>query len=407
MRLQTSSHLAYEDIGRNQVYLTDEEEQSLVKEYKARMNELYRYILARKQCLQYFINKYREVVASGRSVAKLSADYNPRKAGVNKRIEEQFKLALDKSKNGSITKDVLLKLNLSYDVYAEMAQHLRQSAKLTALRTEISRLENTLFCSMLLSTQELAKKYASNLLGIDEADAGQQVGIYMLDSVRKYDPNYRTPSGYRIKLMTYAYSRAENLLKEWILTNSRLVRVPRSKMERILIIVKAYDALVPDNINLFTLAQESNKILKDRKKLTPKHAFTVEEVDKLLKILMSNYVHLDQPYRRDNRSSVTTIGEMLSKEQASVDEAIEERERKDLMFKLMEDNLEDIEFQVIMLRWFYEDSDKTPTPLTDVGKLLVSEYGGTEYSRESVRLIEKAAITKLREIKEVQSLWLN
>jgi DNA-directed RNA polymerase sigma subunit (sigma70/sigma32) len=43
--------------------------------------------------------------------------------------------------------------------------------------------------------------------------------------------------------------------------------------------------------------------------------------------------------------------------------------------------------------------------LTEVSALLVSEYGGTAYSRESIRLIEKAAIAKLKDVEEVQKLW--
>ena len=51
---------------------------------------------------------------------------------------------------------------------------------------------------------------------------------------------------------------------------------------------------VGDDINLFTLAQEANKILTERKKLTRNNAFDVDEVDDLIKILMSNYIHLQR-----------------------------------------------------------------------------------------------------------------
>ena len=422
MRLLNPSPHAYEDIGRNQVYLTDTEEIELVNRYKEKREELHLYILSRTRCVRCFLDRYRETREAGKSVAKLSADYNPRKAGLNATIEDKFKRALDptairRGRPGTIAgraymPDVLLNLNLSDDVYTEMMQHIRPTATLAAIQEEISSIENTLLCSMLMAGQEIAKKYASNLLSIDEADAAQQVSIFLLESIRRYDPDYRTPKGNRIKLCTFAYGRSEQLLKEWILATSRLVRVPRSKMERILIIVKAYDILVPDDINLFTLSQEANKIVKERstkkkKKLAVSDLFTVDEVDDLIKILMSNYIHLDQPYRRDNKSNSTTIGEMLSKEQPTAEDTIEQQDSKELLIEVMQDHLDEVEFQIVMLRWFHDPTDKVPKALTEVSALLVSEYGGTAYSRETIRLIEKAAIAKLKDVEEVQKLWLH
>ncbi len=406
MRLLTPSSLAYEDIGRNQVYLTEAEEIELTNRYKVVRDELHRYILGRTRCVKHFMSRYREVRASGRSVAKLSAEYNPRKAGMNKSIEEKFGLELDGARRCPYLLDAILhSLNLSDEVYSDMEQHLRPTAKLRGIKEEISEIENTLLCSMLMAGQEIAKRYASNLLSIDEADAGQQVSLFLLESIRRYNPDYRTPTGHRIKLCTFSYGRSENLLKEWILTNSRLVRVPRNKMERIFIVVKAYDILGPDDTNLFTLTQEANKILTERKKLTRNNSFDVDEVDDLTKILMSNYIPLDQPYRRDTRFNSTTIGEMLSKDEPTAEDTIEEHDSRELLIEVMQDNLEDVEFQIIMLRWFHDPTDKVPKALTEVSALLVSEYGGTAYSRESIRLIEKAAIAKLKDVWEVQRLW--
>ena len=414
MRLLNPSTQAYEDIGRNQVTFTEKEEIELVEAYQREKGKLQGYILGRTRCTQHFMKMYKMTKAAKKSVAKLSADYNPRKAGHNAIIEDKFRRELNSAKmrtwHGKYLDVILDDLNLSDDVYAEMEQHLKPAAQLTTIKEEISKLENKLLCSMLMAGQEIAKRYASNLLGVDEADAGQQVSIYLLESIRRYNPDYRTPQGNRVKLCTYAYGRSEQLLREWILSNSRLVRIPRSKMERILIVVKAYDALIPNDINLFTMTQGSNDIIKERykkkkKKLVVRDLFTVDEVDGLIKILMSNYIHLDQPYRRDNRSNTTTIGEMLSKEQPSAVDTIEEHDDRGLLIDLMSEHLEDVEFQIVMLRWFHDPTDKVPKALTDVSKLLVSVYGGTEYSRESIRLIEKAAITKLKDIEEVQRLW--
>ncbi len=414
MRLLNPSHLTYDDIGRNQVYLTEREEILLVTQYKEERDKLHWYILGRTRCVQYFMKKYKDTKAAGKSVAKLSADYNPRKAGLNKKIEEKFNLELSSHKRRKWHDkylDVrLYALNLSDDVYNEMLTYLRPTAKLKKIQEEISRIENTLLCSMLMAAQDIAKRYASNLLSIDEADAAQQVCVFLLESIRRYNPDYRTPNGHRVKLCTFSYGRSEHLLKEWILTNGRLVRVPRSKMERILIVVKAYDTVKPNDVNLFTLAQEANKIVKERsskkkKKLVISDLFTVDEIDDLIKILMSNYIHLDQPYGRESRQNTTTIGELLIKEEPTAEDIIEEQDSKELLIEVMQDNLEELEFQIIMLRWFHDTTDKVPRALTEVGALLVSEYDGPEYSRESIRLIEKTAIAKLKDVEEVHKLW--
>jgi RNA polymerase sigma factor (sigma-70 family) len=259
---------------------------------------------------------------------------------------------------------------------------------------------------MLMAGQEIAKKYASNILNIDEADAAQEVNLYLLESIRKYDPDYRTPKGQRVKLCTYAYGRAENLLKEWILSSSRLVRVPRSKMERILIIVKAYDNLIRYDTNLFALTVESNRILKERKgKLTKANTFNIDEVDGLIKILTSNYIHLDQPYGNHNKSNQVTIGELLSKKGPSVIDKIEDKANRRKLFDLMKKTLTRLEYRVLILRYFHNPKEKVPKALSEVGTLLASVYGGKNYSRESIRKIEKVALKKLKDVKEVQELW--
>jgi RNA polymerase sigma factor (sigma-70 family) len=259
---------------------------------------------------------------------------------------------------------------------------------------------------MLMAGAEIAKNHASRLLGIDEADATQQVSVYLLDSIRRYDPDYRTDQGKRVKLCTYAYSRSEKLIKEWVLTNSRLVRIPRSKMERILIVVRAYDAMESHSINLAELVAGANGIVKERRgKLTLTSAFDIDEVDDLIKILLSSYVHLDQPYKKSNRANQPTIGDMLVNQDECVIDTIEECDRREQLYEVMQEHLTTREFQVIMLRYFHDPTHKVPRALTEVGALLVSVYGGTDYSRESIRLLEKSALAKLQDVEEIRELW--
>ena len=415
MKTLNSASGTYEEIGRQQVYLTRDQEITLVDRYKIVKGKWCHYVLQRSRCIMYFMERYKEAKRTGKSVAKLSADYNPRKAGLNQSIEHKFGLALDparvrlkSTRPGHRLSDVLFKLNLSEGVYQDMAKHLNPSAELRKLEEEIHDIEDVLFRSMLMAGTEIAKNNASRLLGIDEADATQQVSIYLLDSIRRYDPDYRTDQGKRVKLCTYAYSRTQKLIQEWVLTNSRLVRIPRSKMERILIVVRAYESMDSHSINLSELVSGANKIVKERKgKLTLTSAFDIDEVDALIKILLSSYIHLDQPYKKSNRANQPTIGDMLVNEDECVIDTIEEHDRREQLYEVMHDHLTNREFQVIMLRYFHDPTHKVPRALTEVGALLVSVYGGTDYSRESIRLLEKSALAKLKDVEEIKELWKN
>ena len=415
MKTLNSASSTYEEIGRQQVYLTRDEEITLVERYKVVKQAWCQYVLYRKRCRGHFMERYKQAKRTGKSVAKLSADYNPRQAGLNQSIENKFGLALcaasvrrKSTRKGRSLADVLFDLNIADGVYQDMAKFLAPTAQLTKLEAEIHDIEDTLFRSMLMAGAEIAKNHASRLLGIDEADASQQVSVYLLDSIRKYDPDYRTDKGNRVKLCTYAYSRSEKLIKDWVLTNSRLVRIPRSKMERILIVVKAYDSIESHNINLTELVSGANNIVKERKgKLTLSNSFDIDEVDDLIKILLGTYIHLDQPYKKSNKANQPTIGDMLVNEDECVIDTIENQDKKEQLYGVMQDHLTKREFQVIMLRYFHNPTNKVPRALTEVGGLLVSVYGGTNYSRESIRLLEKSALAKLQDVKEIRELWEN
>jgi DNA-directed RNA polymerase sigma subunit (sigma70/sigma32) len=101
----------------------------------------------------------------------------------------------------------------------------------------------------------------------------------------------------------------------------------------------------------------------------------------------------------------TTIGEMLSNDEPCVTELIQAQDKKEKLLELLQDNLETIEFQIISLRYFHDPADKVPKALKEIGPLLVSVYGGMNYSRESIRKIEKKALTKMQGLWEIKRLW--
>ena len=402
----TSAHKHYVAVGRNQVYLTEKEEIELVNEYAYLRGQLHTYVLSKSQCVRWLLEYYDSIIAEGKSVAKLSADFNPREKGAADVIDKKMKNLL-KDRRKPI-ENALYSLNLSEYCYSEMIKLMPTTKKLNMILSRIYEIEDILLRSMLMAAQDIASKSVSSILSIDEADAAQEVNLYFLESIRRYNPDFRTAQGKRVKLCTYAYGRAEHLLQEWILTTSRLVRVPRSKMERILIVVKAYDSMDQNRINLVTLTEKANTILTERKgELTKSNEFDIPEVDDLIKILLSNYIHLDQPFNKHqfNRGNPLTIGEMLSDNSPSAEDSIQDQDSKEQLMEVMSDHLTDLEFKIIQLRYFHDPLDKVPKALTEVSELLVSVYDGVDYSRESIRQIEKSALSKLRNIKEVQELW--
>jgi RNA polymerase sigma factor (sigma-70 family) len=364
------------------------------------------------------LDTYHRLRGEGKSVAKMSADFNNREQGLNATIEKDMIGALDPvfgdpaytTRYFSLrhdTKSVMIGLNLADWCYSEMLKVQNSTEEIERLQEGIADIEDTLLRSMLMAAHEIALRSSSNILSIDAMDAAQEVCLYFLESIRKYDPDYRTAQDKRVKLLTYAYTRASNLIQEWIINNSRLVRVPRSKMERILMIVEAYDTLVPCGVDLVALTNEANNVLSTRKgEVTEANKFDIKEVDGLIKILMSNYVHLDQPYGGSRFHSSVTIGEMLSDDEPSAADNLEDRDDTKQLIEILQSRLTTVEYQIIMLRYFHDPMDKVPKALTDVGELLVSVYDGKNYSRESIRKIEKSALDKLKDVKEVQALWL-
>jgi RNA polymerase sigma factor (sigma-70 family) len=409
--LYSAAHyLEYEEVGKQQVYLTIEMEIELVTEYKNIREELHRYVLSKQRCRDWFTERYKELMGTGRSVAKLSRDFNPREKGEAERVERwliqnmnnYFYNRIDNPTGlGSWAwEKMFFELRISDACYAEMIALMDPSKKLEVLQEKLRDIEDVLLRSMLMAAHEIALRNTANIQSIDERDATQETLIFLLESIRRYNPDFRTPQGQRVKLCTYAYGRAQRLLKEWILTTSRLVRVPRSKMERILIIVRAYNAMLEHEVNLEHITEDANALLKQGAK-----PFTIEEADDLIKILTSSYIHLDQPYNRHNKNNPTTVGEMLSKTEATAEDNAGNNQNRDSMFRIMEKVLTKVERQIINLRYFHDPFEKVPRPHVEVAELLVSVYEGKEYSRESIRQIEAKALNKLRNIKGVQELW--
>ena len=93
----TERYWVYSEVGKNQVYLTEAEEIFLTKEYQYVKYKLHEYVLSKPQARQWFMETYRKTREAGRSVAKLSAAFNPRGEGHNEKIENWMVASLKKA----------------------------------------------------------------------------------------------------------------------------------------------------------------------------------------------------------------------------------------------------------------------------------------------------------------------
>jgi RNA polymerase sigma factor (sigma-70 family) len=401
------NYLEYEEVGKQQVYLTIEMEIELVDEYKRVRDELHKYVISKNPCRDLFIERYKDLMSTGKSVAKLSREFNPREKGEAEKVERWIIQNMNnyfvnhRTDKSWDWEEMFFDLRISDACINEMIGVMQPTKKLAKLQGRLREIEDLLLRSMLMAAHEIALRNTANIKSIDYRDAKQETLLFLLESIRRYDPDFRTPQGQRIKLVTYAYGRAERLLKEWILTTSRLVRVPRSKMERILIIVRAYHSMLEHEINVEDLTKEANTHLKEGAK-----PFTIDEADDLIRILTSNYIHLDQPFNKNyGRSSGTTIGDMLTDTEVTAEDEASDSRGRERLLKIIEEVLTKTEKQIINLRYFNNPLNKIPCPHVEVARLLVSEYQGKEYSRESIRQIEAKALNKLRNVRGVQELW--
>ena len=400
---EITKNLMYEDVGRNQITLTEKEEIELITEYQTKRTELHLYLLNKAECRAWLYSEFDRIKEEGKAVTKLSSNQNKKESGHNTKLEKVLEVQLGPN-NREVSANYLYSIGLSEYCYVEMAKLWKKDSYVMKTQEAIKEIETTLLCSMLMAAQEIAKKYSYSFLNIDFYDAAQEANIGLLDSIRRYDPGFQTPQGNRIKLITYCYGRTEKLVKEWVLMHSRLVRVPRSRMDRILIMLRAYDRIQSVDLNIATLTELSNEILREKDNI--KHElFTYDEVDELLKILLGSCIQLDTPVQDgDKPSKYTTIGDFLINTEPNAVDELSDREDKQQLFDILSSTLTELELDVIKMRYFHTTQHRTPKNLALVGDILKKKYNRM-FSRESVRLIEVSALEKLRNIKEMQDLW--
>lgn len=171
----------------------------------------------------------------------------------------------------------------------------------TTQAARLKEIDNRLVLSVIKLANELALRYASKIPGIDVKDAIQEANVALIDSIRLYNPNIRTKEGARIKFNTYVHYRTEYKIKEFIMNNSRLVRLPRGKLDDLFLLLGAVEDLGPED----TVEDLMEKMNKQGGNMS------IEEVYKSLELLQGVHTSLDQTVRNDSVGRDQTLKDII------------------------------------------------------------------------------------------------
>ena len=223
---------------------------------------------------------------------------------------------------------------------------------------------------LLLHNQRLVRWVAKNYAppGMEYEDLFQYGVIGLVRAVELFDPAQGT------KFSTYAMNWIRQRITRGIADESRLIRVPVYMTERITKVWAARSRLTRDGRppGLHELALECD--------------LTDEQVTECLKLGPHHVTSLDTPVRSDSEA---TLGEILDRKESDSrpENEVELRMLRQLIDDVL-DTLDEREARIMRLRYGLMDGEQWT--LDQIG----AEFG---LSRERIRQIETATLTKLRE----------
>lgn len=386
----------YNEVAQNQIQLSREEEEDLFRAYGILRRELQSRILedprAREALQVLFLN----IKGAKKSPAKITSIYNAKIKGRNKKIAKMLDLAYEKN----AWDDVPLSLKTCYDIERSV-KNPTLIKEIASIREDISQIEHLICRANLMAAISVSRIYASNVFGIDPKDAVQEANRGIIESIERYDPNYITRSGQRVKFLTYAYKNAVKKVKEFIMTQSRLVRLPRTQLERIFLVIEASNMIsIPD---VEQLTRTSNLILEKRRggKLSDSEKISKLDVEEAIGLLSGNSISLDQKntFTHEENSKPKTLGDLIPDEKPNPEEELGKKTARESLLTLLVNFLSEIEYNVIYYKYFNTgDEESLETVQKDLAMF------GVELSRERINQIKKNAFEKMQKVPRVRTL---
>lgn len=363
-------------------------------------------IFNHQEAIDKLIDIYTNILANNKSVAKMCRGFNNNEFGNNKRLAKKLNHDLPKALEGSNVATDLQQLGLARSVYETIYFHLRDETSVdvhlaSTLWSTMSEISEIFVHSALMAAQEIAHKY--NVFGVNLDDLVQEANIGLYTSVDMYDPNYRTPDGKKTKWLTYAYGKAEAKVKEWIMVQSREIRLPHSKLELIFTLIEASKNInTEEEQSEEILTREVNRLLRAK----GKPAMSIENVHDTLILFHGNTIHMDKVAAgfSDDAQRPRTLGELLEDPNRNAEERYLYKEDAERLDKILRENLDEREYHVITIRYLERDK---PVPCREVADIMHAK-GITKMNkpltRQRIEQLESTARNKLKEIPALRKM---
>lgn len=348
--------------------------EELLQQHKILYDEIQSYLLSDKKVYDYFLSLIDEKREKNRSLVRLSNFFK----------KDKKKETLNKINNCLHTSD-WSKLPLDRGILLDLIPYVRTKSLKNIIDRRIDsirEIENILLQKHQYIAYTLAHKYKVPNLGIDIMDLVQEANKGILKAICKFDPSHKT------KFQTFSYMKARNAIKEYLMYESRIINIPRTKLDRIFILLDVSNS----EINVkhpSLLADLANKFLQKKlhRNLGKKETFTTEEVSQLISLLYSSTISLD--IKIDGNK---TIEDLLPDTQPTSEDVFLTQEKFSHMKNILENLLDPIEWQVLYYKYFFSGFE---VPLTET-KILLKQHTGLDYTEMRINMFKLSAFKKLR-----------
>jgi len=418
----------YDDVAKHQLDLTPKEETNLYRALAKNRNDVRLAIIGCPGIDHAFHTIWMTHKARQKSTAKLGEDFNSGSMGRNAEIATRIDVAMHKLVGGhkgdgaKLVKDAGFSMNVYIEAFntwlaitslgADIGKpHPTRDKK----RKEITRLieagraiEDKLICSCLKMAHEVANRY-SGVFGVDKADMIQESNRALVVAARLYDPSRRV-NGKRVKFDTYAHWCCELIVKQWIMEKSRTVRIPKGKLRKILVVLKATNLMEGNKYDTEALTLICNRILaKRRGRVEGKlQTITEAEVADLQKLLYGNTIPLDVLVESDGADGERTLADVYPDEGMSVEDEVAHKMGAETLKAAVEKYLTPLQAAVVARRYLWHlydpnqrqqirSYDIVRSEIETMGILPPKKDGGAGRSREWMRMTEQEALEVLAE----------